>query len=319
MKQLENILRAIQDNQRFLITSHARSDGDSIGSSLALAQALTQAGKAVRILHADPAPDIYRSLPGIDRIEVGTSPNEAFDVLIVLECNDLERTGVSGLEAALSINLDHHSKNDHFADFNWVDPNASAVAELVFQIVEALKIEMTPEMATNLYVAIMTDTGSFQYLNTTADTFRIAGQLVASGAAPAAIAQDIYMTQSESKLRLLSRVLATLSLDPTRQVAWVSLDREMLEQTGAKDNDTEGFVNYPLSLEGVKICAFFREVGPESYRVSLRSKKDFDVNRVAQSFGGGGHVNAAGLSLSGSFDEVTTRLISRLTELLPAN
>jgi phosphoesterase RecJ-like protein len=316
MKVLEDIVELIRLNDRFLITSHERPDGDSIGSELALAAGLRLLGKKADVINADPHPRNCRSLPGIDSIVVTRSAKGAYEILFVLECTSLERSGIRGLEHLPAINIDHHPKNDCFGELNWVDTSASAVGMMIFELLKRLNVPITAEVATNLYVALLTDTGSFQFSNTTAETFAVARELVAAGADPGEIAQSVIMSQSASRLRLLSSLLSTLDFDPTHRIAWIRMDRSMLESTGATSEDTEGLVNYPLSVEGVLLCAFFRQEGKRSYRVSLRSKNGLDVGSVAETFGGGGHRNAAGLSLEGSFEEVRKKIISRLEYLL---
>ena len=316
MKIVQDIAEFIHAHSRFVVTSHERPDGDSIGSQLALAEALEQLGKHVEIFDADPYPPNYRSLPRIERIRIGEPVQGDFDALIVLECSNLERSGVKGLDSYPSVNIDHHPINDLFGVINWVDPGASAVAEMLYQVLSELGTNITVEIATNLYAAILTDTGSFQFSNTTAETFRVASSLVSAGAEPAEIAQAVLMSQSEARIRLVGRLLDTLEFDPGREIAWVRLDRDMFTETGAAQNDTEGLANYPLSVDGVKLCAFFREEGPGEYRVSLRSQGDLDVGRIASRFGGGGHRNAAGARLLGSFEEVRRTVVDALRELL---
>lgn len=240
----------------------------------------------------------------------------SYGALIVLECCNLERTGVKGLGGIATVNIDHHLKNDQFGDLNWVDPKAAAVGEMVFSLFDELGVRITPEIATNLYVALLTDTGSFHFSNTTAETFRIAGELVGAGAVPSEIAQKVLMNQPESRLRLLCRVLNSLEFDSGRQVAWLALTQEMLEKTGSSADDSEGMVNYALSVEGVRVCAFFKQERGQLYRVSLRSRGDEDVSAVAQYFGGGGHRNAAGMSLEGPFEDVREQVVSRLKALV---
>jgi phosphoesterase RecJ-like protein len=316
MSVLKEITALIEENERFLITAHQRPDGDSIGSQLALAEGLRSLGKQAEIVNADPYPRNFRSLPGVERIRIDSRVEDNDQVLIVLECNNFERTGLEKLDRFVSVNIDHHPKNDYFCTLNWVDPGASAVGMLIFELLRSLKVPITPEIAVNLYVAILTDTGSFQFSNTNAETFAVARELASAGADPGQIAQEVMMSQSESKLRLLARLLATLDFDPSRRVAWICLDQKMLEETGASSEDTEGVVNYPLSVDGVLLCAFFREEGDEFFRVSLRSKNGLDVGSVAEHFGGGGHRNAAGLSVRGPFEVVRDRVLERLSVLL---
>ncbi len=319
MKIVQDIAEFIRTHNRFVLTSHVRPDGDSVGSQLALASALEQLNKHVEIFDADPYPPNYRSLPGIERIRIGEPVKGDFDALIVLECSNLERAGVEGLNGYPSVNIDHHPVNDSFGVLNWVDPGASAVGEMLFELLAELGTDITNEIATNLYTAILTDTGSFQFSNTTATTFRVASSLVAAGADPAQIAQAVLMSQSEARIRLVGRLLDTLEFDPSRKIAWVRLDRDMFVETGAATNDTEGLVNYPLSVDGVELCAFFREEGPGEYRVRLRSQGDLNVGRIASGFGGGGHRNAAGATLHGSFDEVSRTVIDALKDLLASD
>ncbi|HXK59617.1 MAG TPA: bifunctional oligoribonuclease/PAP phosphatase NrnA, partial [Acidobacteriota bacterium] len=294
-------------------------DGDSLGSELALAAALKQLGKKAIIVNADPHPQTYSRLPGIENVQRGTRLNGIYDAVIVLETTELSRTGLTGLENYFLINIDHHRNTLPYANLNYVDPEAAAVGEIVFELILGLGVQLTPEIATNLYVAILTDTGSFQFSNTTANTFRVARELVLAGANPAEIAQAVFMSHRQSKLRLMARVLDTLEVHSSQKIAWILLTQDMLRETGANSTETEGLVNYPLSLESVQVAAFFREEGPNHYRVSLRSKNNFDVASAAEHFGGGGHTNAAGLWVDGPFEEVRDRVISQVVQVLGEN
>ncbi len=306
----------IRQHQKFAITSHARPDGDAIGSEIALALGLRQIGKEVRVVNADRHPSVYDFLPGIEVIQIGGRFTGLYDALIILECSDVTRTGVPDLERHFIINIDHHPNTQPYGDMNWVDDRAAAVAEMVYLIMREIGVRITPEIATNLYVAIMTDTGSFQFSNTSARTFEIARELVAAGADPSRIAQSVYMSHSPSKLLLLSKILDTLEIHPSRKIAWVALTQDMLRETGGSVAETEGVVNYPLSMEGVVVVAFFKEEGENKYRVSLRSKDHYNVSRAAEAFGGGGHINAAGLWAEGSLDDVKKQVIGRVERLL---
>ncbi len=306
----------IRQHRKFAITSHARPDGDAVGSEVALTLGLRQIGKKVRVINADRHPSVYDFLPGIDEIEIGGRFTGSYDALIILECSDATRTGLPDLERHFTINIDHHPNTRPYGDLNWVDGKAAAVAEMVFLIMKEIGVEITPEIATNLYVAIMTDTGSFQFSNTSARTFEIARELVAAGADPSRIAQSVYMSHSHSKLLLLSKILDTLEIHPSRKIAWVALTQDMLRETGGSVAETEGVVNYPLSIEGIVVVAFFKEEAKNKYRVSLRSKDHYNVSRAAETFGGGGHINAAGLWAEGSLDEVKEQVIGRVERLL---
>jgi len=316
---MQEIIDYIKGCRQFAITSHSRPDGDSLGSELALAAALKQLGKKAIIVNADPHPQTYSRLPGIENVQRGTRLNGIYDAVIVLETTELSRTGLTGLENYFLINIDHHRNTLPYANLNYVDPEAAAVGEIVFELILGLGVQLTPEIATNLYVAILTDTGSFQFSNTTANTFRVARELVLAGANPAEIAQAVFMSHRQSKLRLMARVLDTLEVHSSQKIAWILLTQDMLRETGANSTETEGLVNYPLSLESVQVAAFFREEGPNHYRVSLRSKNNFDVASAAEHFGGGGHTNAAGLWVDGPFEEVRDRVISQVVQVLGEN
>lgn len=317
---MDEILKEIGRRERFLIVSHSRPDGDSIGTSLGLGLALEELGKRVEWIQADPPPDVFRFLPGIDRIRISNRAEGDYDALLVLECGAYERTEIQGLDSYFTINIDHHPKNDRFGNLNWIDPKAAAVAEMAYRLLKALPAEISPEVATNLYVGILTDTGSFRFASTTAETFRIASELVGSGADPGTISQMLFMNHPASRMRLLTKLLETLDFTPDGTVSWIHLSQRMLQEAGASLRDTEGLVNYALGVSGVQVCAFFREEGRRQYRVSLRAKADVsaDVGQVAELFGGGGHAKAAGLSVEGEFEEVRSLVVSRLLETLQA-
>ncbi len=309
---LQEIVEFVKRHHSFAVLSHSRPDGDSLGSSLALGCALKQLGKQVDILQADPVPEAYSRLPAVDLVRVDSDLRGDYDSLIVLECSDLARTGLGSLLDNHVINIDHHSNTDPFGDLNWVDDSAAAVAELVYELILTLEAEITPSIASNLYAAILTDTGSFQFSNTTRKTFSITAELVSKGARPAEIASAVYMSQPLARIKLLVEVLGTLQVHPTKPIAWILLTREMLRKTGASKDLTEGFVNYPLSLNGVHAVAFFREDGSDTTRVSLRSKGRLDVATIARHWGGGGHKNAAGLTVSASLPDAVEQVVGEL-------
>lgn len=313
---LAQISDFVRSHERFAITSHARPDGDAIGSELGLALALRSLGKVADVFNADPHPRAYSSFPGAADISVVSSIEGAYDAVFVLECNDLERPNLKNLDRYRIINIDHHPNTAAFGALNWVDSTAAAVGEMIYDLVTGLGIPLSPEVSTNLFVAISTDTGSFQFSNTSARTFNIAGDLVAHGADPGKISEVLYMNEPASKIRLLGDVLDTLEVHSSGRIAWVHLTRDMLRRNGASENETEGIVNLTLSIEGVVVAAFFRELPSGDIRISLRSKDHYDVGSVAESFGGGGHKNAAGLTLPGAFEEARSRLIPRLLALL---
>jgi bifunctional oligoribonuclease and PAP phosphatase NrnA len=305
------LLQSFRSTRRFLITSHSRPDGDAVGSALALAEILEQLGCETRIVLSDPAPYIYRSLPGVEKIVVATTAGEDDTPVIILECDSIERTGIQGLGNRPLINIDHHASGRNYGSLNWIDEHASAVAEMVYRIAVAAQVKITPSMATCLYAAILSDTGSFTYPGTTASTFEVAHQLAAHGASPSQIARNLYFTNPESKIRLLAVALSNMKLDGPVAWSWVT-DSEM-EKAGASAEDCEGVVNYLIGIAGVESAVFLREVSATGdFRLSIRSKGKVDVAQVAESFGGGGHRSASGCTLEGPLDAATERILTQL-------
>ena len=306
---------AIRARTSFLLTSHARPDGDSIGSQLAMAFALDALGKRVRIVNADPAPAHYFTFPGTDRIEVKPSVEGAYDALIVMECGDLKRPGVSGLEGYFTINIDHHVGNTGYGDVNWYDESAAACAEMVFELVEALGVPITREIALHTYLAILTDTGSFHHGSITARTFEISRKCAEAGLDPAQMAREVFDSSSTGKLKLIGALLDRMELAADGRVAVLRLSDEMLQSAGASREDTEGLINLPLTAAGVQAVILFKT--DDGGRVSLRSKGDIDVRSVALKYGGGGHRNAAGLELKDQSEDALRKVIAEVAETLP--
>jgi phosphoesterase RecJ-like protein len=318
----DTLLRQIRDEllnrQRFVLTSHARPDGDSIGSQLALAFTLDSLGKEVRILNADAAPEHYLDFPGMERIEIvnAAPPDLQADAVIVMECSDLSRTGVSGLEPYFIINIDHHGGNRMYGALNWFDESAAACGEMVFDIIRALDVALTPDIATHIYLAILTDTGSFHHSNITPRTFDICRQTVEAGVNPAAMARRVFDSNSFGKLKLIGALLDSMELIDRGRLAVLYLDDQMLDACGCTHNDTEGVINLPLTAREIQAVVFFKVSAAGAVRVSMRSKYDVDVRLVANAFGGGGHKNAAGFTVDGPLEQVKPAIIERLVHAI---
>lgn len=313
----EQIRDEIRARHRFLISSHARPDGDSIGSQLAMAFALEAMGKEVRIVNADPAPDHYQDFPGMERIEIATAVERpSVDAVIVMECSDLTRTGVSGLEHAFVINIDHHAGNRMYGALNWHDEASAACGEMVFDLVQALGVPLTLEIATHIYLAILTDTGSFHHSNITPRTFDICRQCVEAGVTPAVMARRVFDSNSFGKLKLIGALLDDMELVDEGRLAVLHMDDQMLAATGSTNNDTEGLINLPLTAREIQAVVFFKETGAGEVRVSMRSKYDVDVRQVASEFGGGGHKNAAGFTVTGELPDVRAGIVQRIVRAI---
>lgn len=315
MDQLQQVLQEIEKRSSFVVTSHARPDGDAVGSSLAMAEVLRAMGKKADLVLADHVPFLYQPLPRADSVFNSLSLNGTYDAAIVLECDSAQRTRLSGLENYFIISIDHHASSRPWGQVNWIDPHACAVGELVFRLALAAKVKITPEIATCLYTAVLTDTGSFSYSSTNAHTFELAKCLVQFGARPADIAHNIYFSSPLAKMRLLG--VALNSLQHENAFTWMNVGRRDIERCGALDEDCEGLVNYALGIAGVEVAVFFREVANERIRVSIRSKGAVNVAAIAEKFGGGGHECAAGFSLEGPEAVAIERVLTELRSRMP--
>ena len=318
------ILQALQEGERFLICSHSRPDGDAIGSMLAMGMLLRQMGKRAEIIAADRIPAVYRSLPGAEAIRtvmrVPSSFEAPYDAVILLECDSLNRTRLRGLERMFHINIDHHASGKTFGALNWIDRDACSVGELVYRLVKAAGGAVTQEMATCLYVTLLTDTGGFCYGGIRADTFRLAGELVEAGADPVRIAREVYFNNPFSKVLLLGRALSNLRRVPEADgpLVWLWVTHDDMVATHAVEEDCEGVVNYALSVAGVEAAVFLRELPEGRIRLSLRSKGKVNVAAISARLGGGGHENAAGCTLDGPIDRAAEEILAALKREIDA-
>jgi phosphoesterase RecJ-like protein len=311
-----HVAAEIRRRQRFVVASHARPDGDAIGSSLAMALALERLGKQARVVSKDRVPPPMQVFPGVDRIEVVDRVEDAGEAVIILECSDVQRTGVAGLERGHVINIDHHPGNTLYGVVNWLDLSAAACGEMVFTLIGELGVSLTPEIATHVYIAILTDTGAFHYSNITPRTFDICRQCVEAGVNAPAVARSIFDSNNLARLKLYGAVLHRMQLDPSGRIATVYVDQQLARECGGTYEDTEGLVNLPLTVKDIVAVAFFKENGPGDWRVSMRSKGSVNVNAVAREFGGGGHTNASGCSARGEFADLKVLFEAKLARAI---
>jgi phosphoesterase RecJ-like protein len=316
---LSQVVELIEAKQRFAITSHIRPDGDGLGSSLGLYWLLRALDKDSEVIMRDPVPHAYRALPGAGDIRVTQAIDRPYDAVFVIECSDVDRPGLVDLEKQFVVNIDHHSTSALFGRINWIDATASAVGEMVYNLCKAMGVRVTKEIAECVYTALITDTGSFHYSNTTERTFKVASELIRAGVKPAKLAQAVFSSYPWSKVKLLAEVMATVKRDASGKVAWMRQSLEMQERTSATEEDGEGFVNYPLTCGEVEAVAMLKETAPGVYRTSLRSKGDINVARIAERFGGGGHRNAAGCTMLGDWDEAERTIVSMLCATVDRN
>jgi bifunctional oligoribonuclease and PAP phosphatase NrnA len=310
--EIRQIVDAIRARTRFVLSSHARPDGDSIGSQLAMAYALRALGKQVEVVNADPAPPPLMQFPGVLDIHIAPRVEGEFDAAIIMECGDLARTGVAGLDRLFVINIDHHPGNTGYGQVNWFDASAAACGEMVFDLVGALGVPLTLEVATHIYLAILTDTGSFHYSSISARTFDICREAINAGVDPVLVARNVYDSNNMGRLKLFGSVLSAMQIDNTGRIAIVYLDHEMARAAGGTYEDTEGLINLPLTVKEIQAVVFFKQDEGERYRVSLRSKGDIDIGAVAKEFSGGGHKNAAGCTVSGGIDSLQKLFIEKM-------
>ncbi len=311
---LSQVVELIESKHTFAITSHFRPDGDSLGSSLGLCWLLRALGKDVEVIMRDPVPHAYQQLPGAQEVRVTPAVDSAYDAVFVIECSDITRPGLHELDKQLVVNIDHHATTALFGKINWIDSTASAVGEMIYNLCKATGVRVTKEIAECVYTALITDTGSFHFSNTTERTFKVASELLRTGVKPAKTAEAVFASYPWSRIQLMGAVLSTARRDSTGHVAFLRHSLEMQHLANASDEDADGFVNYPLTVEEVEAVAMLKESEPGVYRTSLRSKGEVNVARVAELFGGGGHRNAAGCTLRGTWEEAEEKLIGLLQD-----
>lgn len=312
-----------------LFLTHVHPDGDVLGSTLGLGLALQNAGHPVTFAGPHLVPEIYRFLPGAALVrqwlrapENPSARNQGessgpYGLVVMADCPNPERAnglleGARG-PASRVLNIDHHPDNKRYGDVNWIVPTASATGEMVYDLLVALGLPITPAIATNLYTAIHTDTGSFRYSNTTPKTLRAAADLVACGADPAHVASCLYETRAPGNLKLLGELLQQVEVSPDGRVAWLCLSPGSVAESFV---EAEDLVTYPRSLAGVEVSLLLREVGDGSVKVSLRAKGGVNVGRLAARFGGGGHANAAGCTIEGALERARSLILCAVTEAM---
>ena len=308
------LIDVIRRGQRFVVASHSRPDGDAIGSAMAMAFALRQLGKDATVV-TDAIPPIYlQPFPDVAAIRITPEVTEAFDAALIMECSDLSRTGVRGLDRSPVMNIDHHPGNKVYGAVNWIDESAAACGEMAFTLIEALGVPITRDIATHVYLAILTDTGSFHFSHLSPRTYEVARRCVEAGADPQWIARTHYDSNSLARVRIFGAVMNAMVIVDEGRVALLSITRKVINDLGGTNDDLEGLINFPLTVKDIEAVAFFKEVGDQDWRVSMRSKGNVNTGAIARQFNGGGHTNAAGCSARGPLDEVTRQFGELLTE-----
>jgi len=315
--------RALREHHKFAVLSHVRPDGDALGSTLALALSLKELGKDVRAWNEEGMLEKYNFLARAELLTEPPSTPEDFDVAIALDTavqNRLGTTTAAVGSAKLWINMDHHPSNPRYGDLVYIDPTAPATGQILFELLTNQKFPITPAIAENLYVAISTDTGSFQYPNTTVRTFEIAAELVRGGVNVGRISQLTYENFPRRRIELLRDLLATMRFGCDGKLAYFSLSQASALALGVIPEDNEGLIDHLRAIQGVVVAIFFEELTDGKVRVSMRSKNEaVDVCAICTQFGGGGHVLAAGARVRGTLPEVEKKIVEQACAAIERN
>ncbi len=316
-KSIDEFKRLIKKNKSFLILTHVNPEPDTIGSALSLYHYIKGTGKNVKVYNEDDLPKFMKFMKYSSVIST-VMPAMRFDVAICVDAGSPDMLGgeFNRLKSSFFVNIDHHRTNTMYGDLNIVDPCASATCELIYDLFKKIGADIDITIASLLLTGIIYDTGSFRYRNTTYNTLKISSELVRSGADIAGITEKLYENQSLERLKLLEMILNTLELSSDGKIASVELSKNMYEATGTSREDAEGMIDYPKSISGVIVAVLFREIEDGRYKVSLRSKSDFNVSDIAEELGGGGHKNAAGCTMEGRLFDVKNKVFSKIVERL---
>lgn len=319
----EQIATALRDYQKFAVISHVRPDGDALGSTLAVSLSLKELGKDVRAWNEEGMLEKYSFLAGGESLTVPPSTPEEFDVVVALDTATHNRLGTplnAISRAKLWINIDHHPSNPRYGDLVHIDPTAPATGQIIFELMCAAQMPISPGIAENLYAAISTDTGSFQYPNTTARTFEIGAELIRRGVDVGRISQLLYENFPRRRIELLRELLDHMQFASDGKLAWFSLSQAAAKKRGVLPEDNEGLIDHLRAIRGVVVAIFFEELIEGKVRVSMRSKDEaVDVCAICQSFGGGGHTLAAGARVKGSLEEVAKIIVEKASDAIAAN
>ncbi|MDH5203572.1 MAG: bifunctional oligoribonuclease/PAP phosphatase NrnA [Nitrospirota bacterium] len=318
LKVPPELISFLKEGDRFFIATHINPEADALGSALALSMALESLGKETFVYDRDNVPEFYRFLPGYEKFKNSTNGLQPSHFnLILLDCNSLKRAGIEGIRFDYSAVIDHHATeksttHGSFGDIRWIEPEAAATGLMVFYLIKDLGVPITREIAINLYAAISIDTGTFRYKNTTSEVLRVGAELIETGVSPAYIAHSLYETWSKERFDLLIMALNTLEIRD--DVAIIYASKEMYKKTGANPADTENFPNFPRMMKDIKVSAFFKEIGKNDWKASLRSKGNINVAEIAALFGGGGHENAAGFEIKTDLESAKKSLLKALSK-----
>ena len=316
----EQIAAVLREHQKFVVISHVRPDGDALGSTLAVALSLKELGKDVQAWNEEGMLEKYSFLAGGEFLTLPPSKPQEFDVVVALDTATHNRLGTTLnaiSRAKVWINIDHHPSNPRYGDLVYIDPSAPATGQIIFELMCAARMPISPAIAENLYAAISTDTGSFQYPNTTARTFEIGAELIRRGVDVGRISQLLYESFPRRRIELLRELLDTMQFASDGRLAWFSLSQAAANKLKVLPEDNEGLIDHLRAIRGVIVAIFFEELTDGKVRVSMRSKNEaVDVCAICKSFGGGGHTLAAGARIKGSLEEVANIIVGKASEMI---
>lgn len=293
---LEELADLLRERNNFLIVSHMRPDGDCLGSTLGLYHGLVQMGKKVAAYNATPLVDKWNFIPGVKNV-MNEIPADPYDVTIFVDCGGVNRVSDDFAPTGTTINIDHHLTNERFGDYNYIDVEACAVGEQIFQLLNTLSVPVSPEIASCLYLSILTDTGGFRYSNTSSRALQVAGDLVAAGAQPGDISQAVYETREKGEFMLTARALSRLTYELDDHLVWSELFWKDYQECGGIEAEPEGLVSEMRGVRGVEVSCLMHETDEGWLRVGFRGKGSVDCSAIAQACGGGGHFNASGAAI----------------------
>lgn len=316
---VKQVAKKIIESQRIAITSHLRPDGDSICTGLALYFMGKSLGKEMAIINHDPTPYPFNLFPDVENIIIGQIPSDKFDLVVLLECANIGRSGHKYIDNYYKINIDHHHSNDYYGEINWVNPDAAAVGCLIYYLGEELKVAFTPQIANHLYCAIVSDTGSFQFSNTNSQSFKVCYKLTQKGASPIIVSERLFNNNSPEKIKLLGLVLSTLQMNDDGQIAVITMFKKHLKMLNLKEIDTEEITTLARSIKGVKVVLFLKEMEDNKFRISIRSKNSVNAAEIAEYFNGGGHIHASGFTAHGPYESLIKTIPEKVSQLLSMN
>ncbi len=323
---MDEIINQIKRAQHLLLASHCDPDGDAVSSLLAMGLALGKLDKKVTIYNASPIPAVYRFLPSVKRIVRHIKKAATYDTALILDCGHMSRVGEAHTKVGqipVIINIDHHVTNTGFGNLQLIDPAASSTAEIVYNLIKALKIPIDKSIATSIYTGILTDTGSFRFSNTNQAAFAISREMVQYGVEPYNVAQHVFGTYSLGRIKLLNLALDSIEISDNGKLSMMTITRTMLNTTATSPEDIDGMIHYARRIEDVKVAALIHETkngagkftNMNRYHVSLRSDGAVDVAKIAGKFGGGGHASAAGFQIESTLVAWKAKIITLAEDL----